>query len=179
MSGRVGRRAFVGKAVKAAVAAGLAPRAQAAPLASAERRRLRAAVDTLIPAEAPMPSASAVGAVAYVERLAARDPAFAALLAAGLAALEARSRASSRRGFAHANAAHRAEAMAAVEKADAAFVGTLRDAVYEAYYSRPEVWTLIGYRFRSGPRRTADLEPFDASRLARVRAMGRLHREAK
>ena len=40
-------------------------------------------------------------------------------------------------------------------------------------------WKLIGYRFRSGPRRTATLDPFDEERVARVRAMGRLYREAK
>lgn len=179
MSRRVGRRTFVGTAVKVAVATGLAPRAQAAPLASAERRRLRAAVDTIIPAEAPMPSASAAGAVPHVERLASRDPAFATVLTGGLAALEAHVRASFRRAFADATAAQRSEAMAAVEKADAAFVGAFRDAVYEAYYSNPEIWKRIGYRFRSGPRRTAVLEPFDESRVARVRAMGRLYREAK
>ena len=178
MTRRVGRRAFVRTAVQVAVAAGLAPRADAAPLASAERRRLRAAVDTIIPAEPPMPSASAMGAAPYVERLAARDPAFATLLTGGLAALEARARETLRRGFANATAAQRAEAMAAVEKADAAFVGTLRDAVYEAYYSQAEVWTRIGYRFRSGPKRTAALEPLDESRVARVRGMGRLYREA-
>lgn len=179
MSRRVGRRTFVGTAVKVAVATGLATRAQAAPLASTERRRLRAAADTIIPAEAPMPSASAAGAVAYVERLAARDPAFAAVLAGGLAALEARARESFRRGFADVTAAQRAEAMAAVETADAAFVGAFRDVVYEAYYSNPEIWKRIGYRFRSGPKRTAALDPFDESRVARVRGMGRLYREAR
>ena len=61
--------------------------------------------------------------------------------------------------------------------APAGFVAALRDAVYEAYYSNREVWKRIGYRFRSGPRRTAPLEPFDPQRVARVRGMGRLYRE--
>jgi len=39
------------------------------------------------------------------------------------------------------------------------------------------VWKLIGYRFRSGPRRTASLDPFDPQKVARVRRMGRLYRE--
>ena len=71
--------------------------------------------------------------------------------------------------------------MAEIEKADApaGFVAALRDAVYEAYYSNPDVWKLIGYRFRSGPRRTATLDAFDEERVARVRAMGRLYREAR
>jgi hypothetical protein len=163
LSKHVGRREFVDGAVKLALAAGLAPKVAHAAgprLGAADRRRLRAAVDVIIPAEAPMPAASAVGAVAYIDGMAARDPAFRALLVEGLHALDARS-------------------MAVLEKADApaGFVPALRDAVYEAYYANPKVWKLIGYQFRSGPRRTATLDPFDPQRVARVRGMGRLYRE--
>ena len=185
MSKRVGRRAFVGGAVKVALAGGLAPGAGLAAerssrrFAAAERRRLRAAVDTIIPAEGRMPSASAIGGVAYLEGMAGRDAAFRTLLLDGLRALDARSREVGRRAFADSAAGQQAECLAHLEKADvpAGFVAALRDAVYEAYYANPEVWKLIGYRFRSGPRRTAPLEPFDAQRVARVRGMGRLYRE--
>ena len=167
MSKRVGRREFAFDAVKLALAAGLARgtaqaagRAGGPRLAPADRRRLRAAVDTIIPADGRMPAASAIGAVAYLEGMATRDATFRALLVDGLRALDARS-------------------MADIEKADApaGFVPALRDAVYEAYYASPKVWKLIGYQFRSGPRRTAPLEPFDPQRVARVRGMGRLYRE--
>jgi len=180
---RAGRREFVGGVAKLAVAAGLAPDAvQAAGrkwLGAAERRRLRAAVDTIIPAEERMPSASAVGGVAYLEGMATRDAAFRALLMEGLGALDTRSRQKGGRAFADSAAAQQAECLAHLEKADApaGFVPALRDAVYEAYYSNPAVWKLIGYRFRSGPRRTASLEPFDPQKVARVRRMGRLYRE--
>jgi len=186
MSKRVGRREFVGDAIKMALAAGLAPdavqaagRAGGPRLPPAERRRLRAAVDTIIPAEGRMPAASTVGGVAYLEGLAARDAAFRTLLVDGLRALDARSREVRRRGFADSTAAQQAESMAHLEAAGApaGFVAALRDAVYEAYYSNREVWKRIGYRFRSGPRRTAPLEPFDPQRVARVRGMGRLYRE--
>lgn len=167
MRKRMGRREFVGDAVKVALAAGLAPTAAQAAgraggprLAPADRRRLRAAVDVIIPAEDRMPAASAVGGVAYLEGMASRDAAFRTLLLDGLRALDTRS-------------------MAQLEKSDtpAGFVAALRDAVYEAYYSNPQVWKLVGYQFRSGPRRTATLEPFDPQRLARVRGMARLYRE--
>lgn len=165
MSRRVGRREFVDGAFRLALVAGLGPdAAQAAGqrLGAADRRRLRAAVDTIIPAEGRMPAASAVGGVAYLEGMAARDAVFRALLVDGLRALDTR-------------------AMADIEKADtpSGFVPALRDAVYEAYYASPKVWKLIGYQFRSGPRRTAPLDPFDPQRVARVRAMGRLYRETK
>ena len=184
MSERVGRREFVGGAVKLALAAGLASDAKAAGraavrLAPPERRRLRAAMDTIVPAEGQMPAASAVGGVSYLEGMAARDAAFRTLLTDGLRALDARAQEIGRRGFAESTAAQQAEHMAHVEKTDApsGFVAGLRDAVYEGYYSNPRVWKLVGYRFRSGPRRTATLEPFDPQRVARVRAMARLYRE--
>ena len=186
MSKRVGRREFVGGAVKLALAAGLAPgtaqaagRAGGPRLAPADRRGLRAAVDTIIPAQGQMPAASAVGSVAYLEGMGARDAAFRALLVEGLRALDARSREIGRRAFADSTGAQQAECMAHVEKADApaGFVAALRDGVYEAYYSNPKVWKLVGYRFRSGPRRTATLESFDPQRVARVRGMARLYRE--
>ena len=181
MSKRLGRRAFVGGAVSVVVTTGLEPVRAARPagLPPAERRRLRAAVDTIIPAEGRMPSASAAGGVAYLEGLASRDPAFRALLLDGLRALDARAKEAGPRGFAESGAAQQAHILGEAEKADApaGFVAALRDAVYEAYYSNPEVWKLIGYRFRSGPRPTAPLEPFDERRVARVRAMGRLYRE--
>jgi hypothetical protein len=172
--------------VKLALAAGLAPGAAAAAgraggprLAPADRRRLRAAVDTIVPAEGHMPAASAVGGVSYLEGMAARDAAFRALLVDGLRALDTRAREVGRRAFAESTGPQQAECMAHVEKADApaGFVAALRDAVYEAYYSNPKVWKLVGYRFRSGPRRTATLEPFDPQRVARVRGMRRLYRE--
>ena len=182
MGKRVDRREFVGGAVKVALAVGLAPgaaRAAGQGLKAADRRRLRAAVDTIIPSEGRMPAASTVGGVAYIEGMAARDAAFRTLLLDGLRALDTRSREVRRRGFAETTAAQQAECMAHLEttNAPAGFVAALRDAVYEAYYSNPEVWKRIGYQFRSGPRRTAALEPFDAQAVARVRAMARLYRE--
>jgi len=186
MGKRVDRREFVGGAVKLALSVGLAPGAARAAgrgasqgLPASDRRRLRAAVDTIIPSEGRMPAASTVGGVAYIEGMAARDAAFRTLLVDGLRALETRSRAVWRRGFADTTAAQQAECMGHLEttNAPAGFVAALRDAVYEAYYSNPEVWKRIGYQFRSGPRRTAALEPFDPQAVARVRGMGRLYRE--
>ena len=46
-----------------------------------------------------------------------------------------------------------------------------------ATFTIAAVWKLVGYQFRSGPRRTATLEPFDPQRVARVRGMARLYRE--
>jgi Gluconate 2-dehydrogenase subunit 3 len=181
MGKRVDRREFVGGAVKLALSVGLAPGAArgASQGLRAERRRLRAAVDTIIPSEGRMPAASTVGGVAYIEGMAVRDAAFRALVVDGLRALETRSRAVQRRGFADTTTSQQAECMAHLEttNAPAGFVAALRDAVYEAYYSNPAVWKLIGYQFRSGPRRTAVLEPFEPQAVARVRGMGRLYRE--
>ena len=61
----------------------------------------------------------------------------------------------------------------------AAAFGALRDVVYEAYYTHPRVWALIGYDFRTGPKKTASLDDFDPALLARVRQLPRLYRDSE
>src|SRR5688500_6709432 len=91
MAQRLNRRAFVAGSVTAAVAlpaAGIIGAVQTPRLPARERRTLRAAIDAIIPAGGRMPAASAVGGVAYVERMCAQDAVFRQLLLAGLRTLE-------------------------------------------------------------------------------------------
>ena len=57
------------------------------------------------------------------------------------------------------------------------FFGTLRDLVYEAYYTQPGVQKLVRYNFRSGRRRTAPVAPFDEQLVARVRQQKPIYRQ--
>ncbi len=54
---------------------------------------------------------------------------------------------------------------------------TLRNYVYEAYYTRPQVWKLIGYEFHATDQTGPRMKPFDELLLARVRRMPKLYRE--
>jgi hypothetical protein len=173
MAERINRRTFIGTTTSLVAGVGLvrlrAREAAGERLSASERRILRAAADGIIPAEGRMPAASKVGAAEYIEALAAGDAEFHATVTAALTALGA--------SFARGTPAERTTALARLEAMNAAAFAALRDAVYEAYYTHPRVWNLLGARFRRGPRRTAPVEAFDEARLARVRQLPRLYRE--
>lgn len=182
---RISRRRFVNATIRLAV---VAPLVQVTPLISpgdtrtriggADRRTLRAAANVIIPAQGRIPAASAVGAVTYIERLAAQDRSLQALLLEGLLAIGAHAQATFTAGFDRLSVDQQIDVLAHVEKANvpADFFGTLRDLVYEAYYTHPRVQKLIGYNFRSGRRRTARLGPFDEELVARVRQQKPMYR---
>ena len=174
---QISRRRFVNGSVRLAVVAPLvqlAPLealAQPARLAMAERRTLRAAAEVIIPADSRMPSAAQIGAAGYIERIASGDPTLAGLLVDGLRAIEARSMSTHTTPFEGLSADQEATVLTEIETSNTppGFFPTLRDLVYEAYYTQPRVMKLLGYNFRSGRRRTAPVEPFDEQRVARVR----------
>lgn len=182
MPRRIGRRRFVDGTVRLALltplihlelptAAGQTP----TPFPAVDRRTLSAAADVIIPAQRQMPAASAVGAVRYIERIAAADRAVQGLLRDGLRAIAAHAE---NIRFDQLTIERQTEVLAHVETTNtpANFFGTLRDLVYEAYYTRPGVQKLIGYNFRSGRRRTAPVAPFDEQLVARVRRQKPIYR---
>ena len=69
------------------------------------------------------------------------------------------------------------QSLRALERDKPDTFAVLRDYVYEAYYTRPAVWKLIGYEFyptnQAGPR----VKPFDESALTQVRKKPRYYRE--
>jgi len=79
--------------------------------------------------------------------------------------------------FAESSETEQVTALERLEQTDAPAFSTLRDTVYEAYYTNPKIWTLIGYPFRKGNKKTATLEDFDTKLLARVQQLPRLYRE--
>lgn len=166
MSDDITRRTFIGTAAVIV----LAPVADvASEQTAATRATLRAAVDRIIPARGKMPAASAVGAVEYLEALAARDRDIQQRLSKAIAALGP--------AFDDRPENEQISALEKLEKADAPSFAALRDVVYEAYYTNPKIWALIGYPFRRGSRKTAALEDFDTTLLARVQRLPRLYRE--
>jgi gluconate 2-dehydrogenase subunit 3-like protein len=185
--GKVSRRRFVRGSIRLAV---VSPLIQLTPLdalgqsnslGTAERRTLRAAADVIIPADRRMPSAISVGANRYIERIAGRDARLAGLLGDGLRAIDTHAMATHASRFDLLTAEQQAEVLVHIEKTDApaGFFPALRDLVYEAYYTQPQVMKLLGYNFRSGRRRTAPLDAFDEQRLARVRRMPPFYRQVK
>lgn len=186
MPRRISRRRFVDGTVRLALFTPLILLERLAsagqtrtPFRAVDRRTLRAAADVIIPAQRQMPPASAVGAVRYIERIAAADRAVEALLRDGLRAIAAHAEATQNIRFDQLTIERQTEVLAHVETTNtpANFFGTLRDLVYEAYYTQPGVQKLIRYNFRSGRRRTAPVAPFDEQLVARVRQQKPIYRQ--
>ena len=169
MSDEITRRTFIG--TTAIVVLGPVVDAQRAAVSSGlDRKTLTAAADCIIPAGETMPPASAAGAAGYIERLAAREPELTLQFSRALAALGA--------GFSGFSEPQQVEALRTLERTDLPAFAALRDAVYEAYYTNPVVWPRLGYTFRKGPKKTANLESFDPAALARVQQLPKLYRDA-
>jgi hypothetical protein len=135
-------------------------------------------MDEIIPEGAGMPSASAVGGLEYIERLVQQVPSLKGVLEEAAAKLDAASHQRLSRGFLRLARSERVQILSDLEgQAGPEAFGSLRDAVYEAYYTNPRVWTLIGYdpapTSRPGPR----MKPFDEGLLARVKALPNRYRE--
>lgn len=172
------RRKFLGTGAGTAALVTCIQPAAAAVFTPDERAALAAAMDDMIPAADGMPAASQVGGLDYLERVVPQLQGLLVEFRQGLANLDAESRKLSGQPFAKLAQAGRVEVLRAMER-DAApeFFRTLRDLVYEAYYTRPEVWQRVGYESHltdhPGPR----MKPFDESVLAQVRQRGKLYRE--
>jgi hypothetical protein len=149
----------------------------AGELSAAQRATLRAAMDEIIPAVEDMPAASAVGGVEYVARVAREDKAIRQAIGQSLAGLEALSKRLKAKPFTALSRPQRVETLQAYEQQSPKEFVTLRDFTYEAYYTEPRVWKLIGYELHptneAGPR----VKPFDESVLAQVKKMPKRYRE--
>jgi hypothetical protein len=149
---------------------------EAPPLDAPQRAILVAFADEIVPATDGMPSASDVGAAAYLERVAAADEGIAASLRDLVASIERRARESHAASFDRLPAPDRLALLQAMEKEEADRFRAARDLVYEAYYTNPLVWKRLGYDFIGAESVGPPLEPFEEALLERVRALPRLYR---
>jgi Gluconate 2-dehydrogenase subunit 3 len=146
-------------------------------LAQAERDLLRAAMDQIIPAGDGMPAASAVGGVDYLDRLASQASAIRAELEKSLAALQELSSKQLGKDFTALSQEDQLGTLKKLEKQQPETLASLRDYVYESYYTQPQVWKLIGYEFYPTNAAGPKMKPFDESVLAKVKQMPKLYRE--
>jgi len=148
-------------------------------LDEARATTLASVVDRLIPGDEHWPVASSTGVVRHVDGVLARVPELRADVLGLLDAAEAASD-----GFGSAAPARRDEVLRAVE-ADAEHAGTFR-AIYEmtceAYYRHASVLAVM--QERTGydttlPLRGVPLDPFDETRLDRVRTLPPRYRKVR
>ncbi len=171
------RRAFLGAGVAGAALITQIQPLDAAVLTPGEHASLALAMELIIPAGDGMPSARDAGGLEYLDALARRDPRAASDIAGALAVLEAFGTRSAGRSFAALDTAGRVATLKAMEAEAAPQFATLRDYVYESYYTQPRVWKLIGYELyptdHSGPL----MAPFDEALVQQVQARPKLWRE--
>jgi hypothetical protein len=168
------RRNFLGASIAAPPV--LITSIEAATKTDAKNATLRAAIDEIIPAGSGMPAASEVGGVAYLEKLMIDQPAMGRVIDECLTTLDGS--ASAPGAFGKLSTPERIAGLKRLEQNSAAQFALLRDSVYEAYYTRPQIWKLIGYELfptdHSGPH----MKPFDKSVVDVVSKKPRYYREA-
>jgi hypothetical protein len=152
--------------------------ASAQEAAAPEWKALLPVMDTIIPAGDGMPSASEVGGVAYIERLARKEPDMANQLNQSLRTLEALSGRRFERSFSELDEQDRIAALQEFERDALPQFTLLRDTIYESYYTQPAIWKLIGYLPYPTDHQGPHLKPFDESLLADVRNRPKLYRDA-
>ena len=82
-----------------------------------------------------------------------------------------------RKQFASLASEQRVEILRAYERQSPEEFAALRDLVYEAYYTQPRVWRLIGYELHPTNESGPHVKPFDEAVLAQVKKMPRRYRE--
>lgn len=141
-----------------------------------EAARLRLVMDEIIPATDSMPAASEVGGVDYLARLMGNDPEIAGKLGSSLAAVEKISQVQGA-SFASLSKEKRIAVLAAFEQQEPHSFDTLRDYIYEAYYTNEKVWKRIGYHNFPSTDAGPHMGAFDERLLVNVRQRPKLYRE--
>jgi hypothetical protein len=145
-------------------------------LTTRQRAALLASLDVIIPAGLGMPSAGQAGCLEYLAGVSRADEGLASELAKSLDAVQAAAKTGFGRDFEALELKEQVATLQGLESSEVPAFRGLRDAVYEAYYTRPDVRKRLGHEFYP-PERPGPLPaPFEPSVLARVRLMPRLYR---
>ncbi len=130
--------------------------------------------DELVPSYGDLPPAGTLGTAMTVDGYLAERPQLRRPLLTALRAIEV---SSGKTPFAELDSGRRVEVLRQVENGDPGSFSELVKQTYNAYYTRPDVQASLGI---DGPPQPMGfkLPAFDESRLARVRAMGKLWRDA-
>lgn len=144
-------------------------------LSQAERKSLRAAADEIIPSGEGMSSASDVGAVEYIEVVLKAAEELREQIRTALSWLQNSSRSRHQKDFADIASSQRTALLRSLE--EGAPFATLRDLVYEAYYTNPRVWPGLGYHFYPTDEEGPSMKVCDESLLTKVRERGKYYRD--
>ncbi len=143
-------------------------------LTPAESALLTVVQDELIPAYGDLPAAGTLGAALTVDAYLAEQPQLRRLILTVLRVIEVSAGETS---FSELDTSGRVKVLRQVESSNPQPFSELVKQTYNAYYTRPDVQASLG--IDSPPQPLGfELPAFDDSRLARVRTMGKLWRDA-
>jgi len=114
----------------------------------------------------------------YIVRLVQREPDVGKDVQGALGVLNRTSHQLVEKPFSELEHERRVQVLMQFEKDNPLQFAVLRDCIYEAYYTQPQVWKIIGYEFYPTDHAGPHMKPFDESILAEVRRKPRLYREA-
>jgi hypothetical protein len=161
------------------ISAGEIARAARAPkLSAADEAVLTTAADEIIPARDGMPSISEVGGLDYLATLMHEAPrGIGKEIHEALTALNELSKQRAGASFDHLESDDRVTVLKTLESSSPHRFTMLRDSVYEAYYTNPTVWHLIGYELFPTDDGGPQMKPFDETILSTVRNKPEYYRE--
>ena len=142
-------------------------------LSDADRENMNAVMDRLIPPVDDLPGAGSMGLLEGVERMATQHDRYARSLRKFVGALSDEGQRFSARAPEQQD-----EAIRAIEASAASDFSNVLEAVYLAYYGRPEVHARIGWRTGPLQPRGFALPPFNESVLDTVRQRKPFWRQA-
>lgn len=140
-------------------------------LDQAQQETLKLAMDEIIPANDKMPSASAVGGVAYILNIAEELPELSPLFKSLTDKIEASSLPISYFGFSDLSKVERIIILSHLEQSEPELFKVLKDFTYESYYTNETVYELIKYEPHPTGTLGPKMEPFDERLLDRVKKM--------
>lgn len=147
-------------------------------LTDSDRRNMRVVMDRLIPPVDDLPGAGSMGLLDELERMAGEHDRYRKSLVRFLDALSMDMSVEAEGGFLALEGERQDEAIREIEDSISKEFANVLEAVYIAYYSRPEVHQRIGWR--TGPLQPQGftLPPFDESILDTVRKREPFWRQA-
>jgi len=156
----------------------IAHAARGPKLSASDEAILKTAADEIIPAGDGMPSTSEVGGVDYLAKLMHEEPnGIGKEIGEALIALNELSKQRAGASFDRLQADDRVSVLKTLESSSPHRFTMLRDSVYEAYYTNPKVWNLIGYELFPTDHAGPQMKPFDEAILSTVRNKPKYYRE--
>ncbi|MEE3197457.1 MAG: gluconate 2-dehydrogenase subunit 3 family protein [Pseudomonadota bacterium] len=143
----------------------------------AQRLDFISIIDEIIPAADGMPAASEVDVDRYVATLFTQDQGLIEAFESGLDFLREKAAERYEQNFSNLDSDQRIELLEQLESTDPVSFRKVRGAVYEGYYTRPQIWHLVGYQPHPTNSEGPVMEPFEESSLERVRRSPKLYRD--